>query len=101
MTKITFIGAGSTVFMKNILTDILLEPDLCSSEIILQDIDLKRLNTSQVVANKIISSLRVNASVEITEDRQKALKNADFVIVMIQVGGYKPSTVIDFEIPAK
>ena len=47
--------------MKNILTDILLEPDLCSSEIILQDIDPKRLNTSQVVANKIISSLRVNA----------------------------------------
>ena len=87
--------------MKNILTDILLEPDLCSSEIILQDIDPKRLNTSQVVANKIISSLRVNAFVETTEDRQKALKNADFVIVMIQVGGYKPSTVIDFEIPAK
>ncbi|MDA9659567.1 alpha-glucosidase/alpha-galactosidase, partial [Alphaproteobacteria bacterium] len=47
MTKITLIGAGSTVFMKNILTDILLEPDLCSSEIILQDIDPKRLNTSQ------------------------------------------------------
>ena len=87
--------------MKNILTDILLEPDLCSSEIILQDIDPKRLNTSQVVANKIISSLRVNASIEITDDRQKALKNADFVVVMIQVGGYKPSTVIDFEIPAK
>ena len=60
--------------MKNILTDILLEPDLCSSEIILQDIDSKRLKTSQVVANKIISSLRVNASVEITEDRQKPLE---------------------------
>ena len=87
--------------MKNILTDILLESDLSSSEIILQDIDPKRLNTSQVVANKIISSLRVNASIEITDDRQKALKNADFVVVMIQVGGYKPSTVIDFEIPAK
>ena len=84
--------------MKNILTDILLEPDLCSSEIILQDIDPERLNTSQVVANKIISSLRVNTFVEITEDRQKALKNADFVIVMIQVGGYKPSTVIDLSL---
>ena len=87
--------------MKNILTDILLEPDLCSSEIILQDIDSKRLKTSQLVANKIVSSLQVKASIEITEDRQKALKNSDFVIVMIQVGGYKPSTVIDFEIPAK
>ena len=87
--------------MKNILTDILLEPDLSSSEIILQDIDLKRLNTSELVANKIISSLQVKASIEITEDRQKALKNAEFVIVMIQVCGYKPSTVIHFEIPAK
>ena len=71
LTKITFIGAGSTVFMKNILTDILLEPELCSSEIILHDIDPKRLNTSQVVANKIISSLQVQASVETTEDRKK------------------------------
>ena len=71
--------------MKNILTDILLEPDLCSSEIILQDIDSKRLKTSQLVANKIVSSLQVKASIEITEDRQKALKNSDFVIVMIQV----------------
>ena len=101
MTKISFVGAGSTVFMKNILTDILLESELNSSEIILYDIDSSRLKTSQIVADKVASSLKVSASIKSTNDRKKALKEADFVIVMIQVGGYKPSTLIDFEIPAK
>lgn len=101
MTKISFVGAGSTVFMKNILTDILLESELNSSEITLYDIDSSRLKTSQIVADKIASSLKVSASIKSTNDRKKALKEADFVIVMIQVGGYKPSTLIDFEIPAK
>ena len=87
--------------MKSILTDILLESELNSSEIFLHDIDLKRLKTSQIVADNISSSLRSSASIKATSDRREALKNADFVIVMIQVGGYKPSTVIDFEIPAK
>tara|TARA_B100000282_G_scaffold182856_1_gene132876 strand:+ start:138 stop:1466 length:1329 start_codon:yes stop_codon:yes gene_type:complete len=101
LTKISFVGAGSTVFMKNILTDILLESELNSSEITLYDIDSSRLKTSQIVADKIASSLKVSASIKSTNDRKKALKEADFVIVMIQVGGYKPSTLIDFEIPAK
>ena len=87
--------------MKSILTDILLESELNSSEIFLHDIDLKRLKTSQIVADNISRSLRSTASIKATPDRREALKNADFVIVMIQVGGYKPSTVIDFEIPAK
>ena len=87
--------------MKNILTDILLESELNSSEITLYDIDSSRLKTSQIVADKIASSLNVSASIKSTNDRKKALKKADFVIVMIQVGGYKPSTLIDFEIPAK
>ena len=87
--------------MKNILTDILLESELNSSEITLYDIDSSRLKTSQIVADKIASSLKVSASINSTNDRKKALKEADFVIVMIQVGGYKPSTLIDFEIPAK
>ena len=87
--------------MKNILTDILLESELNSSEITLYDIDSSRLKTSQIVADKIASSLKVSASIKSTNDRKKALKDADFVIVMIQVGGYKPSTLIDFEIPAK
>ena len=87
--------------MKNILTDILLESELNSSEITLYDIDSSRLKTSQLVADKIAASLKVSASIKSTNDRKKALKEADFVIVMIQVGGYKPSTLIDFEIPAK
>ena len=87
--------------MKNILTDILLESELNSSEITLYDIDSSRLKTSQIVADKIASSLKVSASIKSTNDRKKALKEADIVIVMIQVGGYKPSTLIDFEIPAK
>ena len=87
--------------MKNILTDILLESELNSSEITLYDIDSSRLKTSQIVADKIASSLKVSASINSTNDRKKALKDADFVIAMIQVGGYKPSTLIDFEIPAK
>ena len=87
--------------MKNILTDILLESELNSSEITLYDIDSSRLKTSQIVADKVASSLKVSASIKSTNDRKKALKEADFVIVMIQVGGYKPSTLIDFEIPAK
>ena len=87
--------------MKNILTDILLESELNSSEITLYDIDSSRLKTSQIVADKIAASLKVSASIKSTNDRKKALKEADFVIVMIQVGGYKPSTLIDFEIPAK
>ena len=101
MAKITFIGAGSTVFMKSILADILLEPELNSFDIDLHDIDPKRLKTSQIVADNICKSLKAPASIKTSLDRKEALKGADFVIVMIQVGGYEPSTVIDFEIPAK
>ena len=87
--------------MKNILTDIFLEPNLNKSEIVLHDIDIERLNTSKLVADKVAQSLKSPSLIEVTDNRKKALKNSDFVIVMIQVGGYKPSTLIDFEIPAK
>ena len=60
-----------------------------------------RLQTSQLVAEKVSSTIGTSAIIETKLERKDALKNADFVIVMIQVGGYKPSTVIDFEIPAK
>lgn len=101
MTKIAMIGAGSTVFMKNILTDILLEPPFKNCEVALQDIDAKRLKTSKLVAEKIAENLAVTPKILATENRREALVNADYVVLMIQVGGYKPSTVIDFEIPAK
>ena len=101
MTKITIIGAGSTVFMRNIVTDILLEPIFSQCQIALQDIDEKRLKTSQLVVKKITDKLGVSPEVTATTSREEALKGADFVILMIQVGGYKPSTVIDFDIPQK
>lgn len=101
MTKIAMIGAGSTVFMKNILTDILLEDPFARCEFALQDIDPKRLATSKLVAERVAEVLPVSPVITATKNRREALQGADFVIVMIQVGGYKPSTVIDFDIPAK
>ena len=101
MIKVTFIGAGSTVFMKNILTDILLEKNFSNCEIVLQDIDEKRLKTSNLVAEKVAKSIGTNPKIVIEKNQKKALSGADFVILMFQIGGYEPSTVIDFEIPAK
>lgn len=101
MPKITFIGAGSTVFAKNLLGDILGFPELASSTISLFDIDAERLHTSEIVARKIASTLGANPTIEATTDRHRALEGADYAICMIQVAGYKPGTVIDFEIPKK
>jgi alpha-galactosidase len=101
MTKIVLFGAGSTVFAKNLLGDILGYPELADSEIVLMDIDPVRLATSEVVAHKVAKTLNVTPKIWATTDRAKAVDGADFVISMIQVGGYKPSTVVDFDIPAK
>ncbi|MFZ4826808.1 MAG: alpha-glucosidase/alpha-galactosidase [Phototrophicaceae bacterium] len=101
MPKITFIGAGSTVFAKNLMGDIFSYPELADSTLCLMDIDAQRLATSESVAHKVMSVLGVNPTIEVTTDREAALKGADYVICMIQVGGYKPATVIDFEIPRK
>jgi alpha-galactosidase len=101
MANITFIGAGSTVFAKNLLGDILSYPELADSSITLFDIDEERLATSEVVARKVAAIRGGNPIIEATTDRQRALYGADYAICMIQVGGYKPSTVIDFEIPKK
>ena len=101
MTKITFIGAGSTVFAKNLLGDILSFPELADSTISLMDIDPVRLQTSEIVAHKIAEFFGAKPKIEATLDRRAALDGADYAISMFQVGGYKPSTVIDFEIPKK
>lgn len=101
MPKITFIGAGSTVFAKNLIGDILNFPELAGSTITLHDIDPKRLQESEAVAHKIVEVLNVNPTIQATTDRRAALEGADYAICMIQVGGYKPATVIDFEIPKK
>ncbi|MSO15821.1 MAG: alpha-glucosidase/alpha-galactosidase [Ilumatobacteraceae bacterium] len=101
MARIVFIGAGSTVFARNLMGDILSFPELSSSTIVLHDIDEERLRTSEIVGHKIIETLGVSATIEATTDRRAALAGANYVITMFQVGGYKPSTVIDFDIPKK
>lgn len=101
MPKITFIGAGSTVFAKNLLGDILSFPGLADSTISLHDIDPERLHTTEVVAHKVAQATGVRPTIEATADRRAALDGADYAINLIQVGGYKPATVIDFEIPKK
>ena len=101
MPKIAMIGAGSTVFAKNLLGDILGFPELADSTIALMDIDAERLRTSEIVARKVGQAVGARPNVFATTDRREALADADYVINMIQVGGYEPSTVIDFEIPKK
>ena len=101
MPKITFIGAGSTVFAKNLLGDIFSYPELAESTICLFDIDEDRLATSEVVARKVASLRGAEPAIEATVDRRRALDGADYALSMIQVGGYKPSTVVDFETPKR
>jgi alpha-galactosidase len=101
MPKITFLGAGSTVFAKNLMGDILSYPELANSTIALHDIDEERLRTSEIVAHKVAETLGVKPTIEASTDRRAALDGADYAISMIQVGGYKPATVVDFEIPKK
>src|SRR5690606_15530400 len=95
MPKITFIGAGSTVFAKNLMGDILSYPELADSTISLHDIDAERLRTSEIVAHKVAEVLDVSPQIEATTDRKAALDGADYAISMIQVAGYKPGTVVD------
>ena len=98
---ITFIGAGSTVFARNLLGDILSLPALQESDIRLFDIDPERLRTSEIMARKVATATGSNPTLTATTDAARALSGADYVLCMIQVGGYRPSTVIDFEIPKK
>ncbi len=101
MTRIVFLGAGSTVFAKNLMGDILGFPELADANLVLHDIDAERLRTSEIVAHKVADALGARPKIETTPDRRAALEGADYVISMIQVAGYKPGTVIDFEIPKK
>ncbi len=100
MPKICLVGAGSTVFAQNILGDVLSTPTDHDYVISLFDIDPERLKTSEIVARRICEALHLNrVRIEATLNRREALKDADFVILMMQVGGYKPATVTDFDIP--
>ena len=102
--KITFMGAGSTVFARNVIGDCMCSEHLKDSVFALYDIDAERLEESRV----ILEAMRVTkggfGSIECycgVENRKEALRGATFVINAIQVGGYDPCTIIDFEIPKK
>ena len=102
MNKITFLGAGSTVFAKNVLGDCMMTESICDWEYALFDIDPKRLEESY----KMLSNINKNsnggkAKVVKYTDRKEALRGAKYVCNAIQVGGYEPCTVTDFEIPKK
>ncbi|MGH2544360.1 MAG: alpha-glucosidase/alpha-galactosidase [Ardenticatenaceae bacterium] len=101
MAKITFIGAGSTVFARTLMGDILSFPELSGSTLTLYDIDAGRLRTSEIVGRRVVQATGAQPIIEATTDRRAALDGADYVLCMIQVGGYQPATVIDFEIPKK
>ena len=104
MPKITFMGAGSTVFAKNVLGDSLLTPALADSEIALYDIDETRLRESktmlEAIRNNAGTRARITAHLGV-EQRREALRGANYVVNAIQVGGYDPCTISDFEIPKK
>ena len=105
MLKITFMGAGSTVFVRNVLGDCMRTPALWSAEMALYDIDATRLEESRIMLealNRNINEGRATIRTYLGEEnRKEALRGARFVVNAIQVGGYEPCTVIDFEIPKK
>ncbi|GAA0135045.1 alpha-galactosidase MelA [Paenibacillus sp. YSY-4.3] len=101
MAKITFLGAGSTVFVKNVLGDVMLTESLQGFELALFDIDMERLKDSENLLNSMKQSLGSTCVVKAYSDRKEALRGAKYVINAIQVGGYDPCTITDFEIPKK
>lgn len=105
MVKITFMGAGSTIFARNVLGDCMCTPILKDAHIALYDIDSERLLDSELILNTINKNVNEGRAEIKTylgvENRKEALKDATFVVNAIQVGGYDPCTITDFEIPKK
>ncbi|CEN83163.1 alpha-glucosidase/alpha-galactosidase [Paraclostridium sordellii] len=102
MGKITFLGAGSTIFAKNVLGDCMLTEALRDFEIALYDIDEKRLDESYNMLSTINKTLnKSRANINKYKDRKEALRGAKYIVNAIQVGGYDPCTITDFEVPKK
>ena len=105
MAKIAFMGAGSTVFAKNVLGDVMCREPLKDSEIALYDIDETRLKQSELMLRTLNKNINGNRATIKTylgvPNRKKALKGAAFVVNAIQVGGYDPATITDFEVPKR
>ena len=100
MIKVAMIGAGSVVFSRNLTGDILSYPEFRNATLAYMDVDPDRLAVAVQVAHKVASVLDAHPRVEATTDRREALRGADFVINMVQIGGFE-ATLIDFEIPRK
>ncbi len=105
MLKITFMGAGSTVFARNVLGDCMCSEVLREAELALYDIDPVRLQESEIILRALNHNINEDRAVIHTycgvENRKEALRGATFVVNAIQVGLYEPCTVIDFEVPKK
>ena len=102
--KITFMGAGSTVFARNVIGDSMCSEALRDSVFALYDIDGTRLEESRTILEAMRKVLGGYGKIECylgVENRKAALRGATFVVNAIQVGGYDPATIIDFEIPKK
>ncbi len=105
MAKVTFLGAGSAIFAKNVLGDTMLSPALHDVEIALYDIDAERLEDSYLMLSSINHNCNQDRAVIKkyfgTENRREALRGAKYVVNAVQIGGYDPCTIIDFEVPKK
>jgi alpha-galactosidase len=100
MTRIVLVGAGSVEFTRNLLGDFLSYPELRDATIVLHDIDPDRLETAERMAHWTAGALAAEPRIESSLDRRTALRDADFVVNTIQVGGAR-ATRLDFEIPAR
>ncbi len=101
MPKVTFMGAGSMIFAKNVLGDCILTPEISDLEIFLYDIDPVRLEDSRRMLENICRNAGRKVPLIAMTDRKEALRGAKYVVNAIQVGGYDPCTITDFEIPKK
>lgn len=103
--KISFLGAGSTIFLKNIIGDALLLDSLQEAHIALYDIDSQRLKDSSLVIEALNQTLNAGRAIISShcgvDQRREALRGADFVFNAVQIGGYDPATIVDFEVPKK
>ena len=98
--KIAIIGAGSTVFARNLIGDLLRFPALANgTTLALMDVDRERLATSEVIARRLADACGARVEVHVVSDRREALDGADYVITCFQVGGLHPATMVDFVVP--
>ncbi|STL49584.1 alpha-galactosidase [Escherichia coli] len=96
--KITFIGAGSTIFVKIFLVMCSIARRWKTAHIALMDIDPTRLEESHIVVRKLMDSAGASGKITCHTQQKEALQDADFVVVAFQIGGYEPCTVTDFEV---